>query len=246
VATGGYALKTYERFARIKQENRPLARHQSAGAAKLSLNVGTIVEEAMLKVRLVRSRGAKGNAGSTGALGRGGRMLGEIEEYFIEGLVVAIPLCLAARSCLRAAFGRRCLCLAPMNRRQGASIWAASFRSRPISPSGSEIARRQARLERLAGSGCATGCRAGASVAVPGVRELVVETFPRADKHYLVCYPLRAAGASDARDAFDAAARNARAPGARFVAMNMRWRCGIGRRVSMIGRPARSRRTVRS
>ena len=40
----------------------------------------------MLKVRLVRSRG--GGSGSTGALGRGGRMLGEIEEYFIEGLVV--------------------------------------------------------------------------------------------------------------------------------------------------------------
>ena len=50
------------------------------------LNVGTIVEETMLKVRLVRSRG--GGSGSTGALGRGGRMLGEIEEYFIEGLVV--------------------------------------------------------------------------------------------------------------------------------------------------------------
>ncbi len=41
----------------------------------------------MLKVRLVRSRGAR-ETGSTGALGRGGRMLGEIEEYFIEGLVV--------------------------------------------------------------------------------------------------------------------------------------------------------------
>ena len=40
----------------------------------------------MLKVRLVRSRG--GGAGSTGMIGRGGRMLGEIEEYFIEGLVV--------------------------------------------------------------------------------------------------------------------------------------------------------------
>jgi ATP-dependent Lhr-like helicase len=49
------------------------------------LNVGTIVEEAMLKVRLVRSRG--GGAGATGMIGRGGRMLGEIEEYFIEGLV---------------------------------------------------------------------------------------------------------------------------------------------------------------
>src|SRR5256885_14819332 len=40
----------------------------------------------MLKVRLVRSRG--GGSGSTGALGRGGRMLGEIEEAFIEGLVI--------------------------------------------------------------------------------------------------------------------------------------------------------------
>src|SRR5262249_4839432 len=49
------------------------------------LNVGTIVEEAMLKVKLVRSRGA--GSGSTGALLRGGRILGEIAEYFIEGLV---------------------------------------------------------------------------------------------------------------------------------------------------------------
>jgi len=50
------------------------------------LNVGTIVEDTMLKVRLVRSRG--GGTGSTGALGRGGRMLGAIEEAFSEGLVV--------------------------------------------------------------------------------------------------------------------------------------------------------------
>ena len=35
VATGGYALKTYERFARIKQDkSRPLARRQSAGCGK--------------------------------------------------------------------------------------------------------------------------------------------------------------------------------------------------------------------
>jgi ATP-dependent Lhr-like helicase len=31
---------------------------------------------------------------------------------------------------------------------------------------------------------------AGGDVSrMPGPRELVVETFPRADKHYLVCYP---------------------------------------------------------
>src|SRR6202040_3868943 len=87
VATGGYALKTYERFARIKQDKSGRWRVANPKVRQsYRLNVGTIVEEAMLKVRLVRSRGS--SSGSTGALGRGGRMLGEIEEYFIEGLVV--------------------------------------------------------------------------------------------------------------------------------------------------------------
>src|SRR5664279_2225648 len=89
VATGGYALKTYERFARIKQDKQGRWRVTNPHVRQsYRLNVGTIVEESMLKVRLVRSRGSKGNEGSTGAVGRGGRMLGEIEEYFIEGLVV--------------------------------------------------------------------------------------------------------------------------------------------------------------
>ena len=86
VATGGYALKTYERFARIKQDKQGRWRVTNPRVRQsYRLNVGTIVEEAMLKVRLVRGRG--GGAGSTGMIGRGGRMLGEIEEYFIEGLV---------------------------------------------------------------------------------------------------------------------------------------------------------------
>src|SRR5207342_2826723 len=86
VATGGYALKTYERFARIKQDKQGKWRVANPRVRQsYRLNVGTIVEEAMLKVRLVRSRA--GGSGSTGALARGGRMLGEIEEYFIEGLV---------------------------------------------------------------------------------------------------------------------------------------------------------------
>ena len=87
VATGGYALKTYERFARIKQDKQGRWRVANPKVRQsYRLNVGTIVEEPMLKVRLVRGRG--GGSGSTGMLGRGGRMLGEIEEYFIEGLVV--------------------------------------------------------------------------------------------------------------------------------------------------------------
>src|SRR5690606_1618367 len=87
VATGGYALKSYERFARIRQDKEGRWRVANPRARQsYRLNVGTIVEEAMLKVRLVRSRHG-GGKGPTGAIARGGRMLGEIEEYFIEGLV---------------------------------------------------------------------------------------------------------------------------------------------------------------
>src|SRR5213079_1666874 len=87
VATGGYALKSYERFARIKQDKDGRWRVTNPRVRQsYRLNVGTIVEESMLKVRLVRSRG--GASGLTGALGRGGRALGEIEEAFIEGLVI--------------------------------------------------------------------------------------------------------------------------------------------------------------
>ena len=68
VATGGYALKTYERFARIKQDKQGRWRVANPRVRQsYRLNVGTIVEDTMLKVRLVRSRG--GGSGSTGAIG---------------------------------------------------------------------------------------------------------------------------------------------------------------------------------
>ncbi len=84
VASGGYALKSYERFARIRQGADGKWRVANPRVRQMyRLNVGTIVEEQMLKVRLVRSR--RGGAGVTGAIARGGRVLGQIEEYFIEG-----------------------------------------------------------------------------------------------------------------------------------------------------------------
>ncbi len=80
VATGGYALKTYDRFARIRQGVDGLWRISHPRVAQqYRLNVGTIIEEALLNVRVSRNRGA-------GFAGRGGRVLGRIEEYFIETL----------------------------------------------------------------------------------------------------------------------------------------------------------------
>ncbi len=53
VATGGYALRAYERFAKIVKGNDGLWRVRDARIAQqYRLNVGTIIEATMMKVRL--------------------------------------------------------------------------------------------------------------------------------------------------------------------------------------------------
>ncbi|MGL5138730.1 MAG: DEAD/DEAH box helicase, partial [Beijerinckiaceae bacterium] len=78
VATGGYALKAYERFAKIRQDSDGRWRASNPRVVQAyRMNVGTIVEATMLKVRF-------GRAGR-GAIG--GRVIGEVEEYFAETMV---------------------------------------------------------------------------------------------------------------------------------------------------------------
>jgi len=70
VATGGYALANYERWHKLFQDS--LGRYQVAGeqvARRYRMNIGTIVEATTLKVRL-----------------GGGASLGEVEEYFAQQL----------------------------------------------------------------------------------------------------------------------------------------------------------------
>lgn len=82
VATGGYALRAYERYAKIKLTADGTWRltHPRFGQA-YRLNVGTIIESPMLKVRLGGK--VRGNGPVTG-----GRLLGEVEEYFCEQMKV--------------------------------------------------------------------------------------------------------------------------------------------------------------
>lgn len=71
VATGGYALAAYDRWHRLKE--LPGGRWMLASplvARQFRMNVGTIVELPLLKVKLRR-----------------GPILGEVEEAFIQGLV---------------------------------------------------------------------------------------------------------------------------------------------------------------
>ena len=82
VATGGYALKGYERYAKLKPpgDGRLRLAHPLL-AQQYRLNIGTIVEAEMLKVRLASVATARGKRIVTG-----GRVLGELEEWFLSQL----------------------------------------------------------------------------------------------------------------------------------------------------------------
>ncbi len=81
VATGGYALAAYDKWHRLKQ--LPDGRWMLASplvARQFRMNVGTIVELPLLKVKLRR-----------------GPILGEVEEAFIQGLVPGDTFVFAGR-----------------------------------------------------------------------------------------------------------------------------------------------------
>ncbi|HEV7636137.1 MAG TPA: ligase-associated DNA damage response DEXH box helicase, partial [Bradyrhizobium sp.] len=191
VATGGYALKTYERFARIKQDKQGRWRVTNPRVRQsYRLNVGTIVEDTMLKVRLVRSRG--GGTGSTGALGRGGRMLGQIEEAFIEGLVVGDTFVFGGEVVRYEALAEDQVYVSRANDKDAKvpSYMGGKF------PLSTYLAERVRNLldDKRAWSGLPEQVRDWLSLQreisqVPGARQLLVETFPRGNKHYLACYP---------------------------------------------------------
>ncbi len=75
VSTGGYALKTYDRFRRIVKGPDGLWRARNADTVRRHrMNVGAIVSPATLNVRIA------------GRGGKGGRKIGEVEEGYLEVL----------------------------------------------------------------------------------------------------------------------------------------------------------------
>ncbi|MES5487841.1 ligase-associated DNA damage response DEXH box helicase [Bradyrhizobium sp. INPA03-11B] len=191
VATGGYALKTYERFARIRQDKQGRWRVTNPKVRQsYRLNVGTIIEETMLKVRLVRSRA--GGHGSTGAIARGGRMLGEIEEVFIEGLVPGDTFVFGGEVVRYEALVEDQVYVSRANDKDAKvpSYMGGKF---PLSTYLAERVRKLLDNSR-AWKALPDQVHDWLSLQrkfsrVPAVRELLVETFPRGGSHYLVCYP---------------------------------------------------------
>jgi len=186
VATGGYALKAYERFARIRLGNDGLWRVANPNVAqRYRLNVGTIVEADMLKVRLVRSRASK-------LIRRGGRVLGEVEEYFVETMVPGDTF----------VFSGEILRYETLVEDEVHVSRAAAEDPKVPAYAGGKFPLSTYLADRV--RGIISDPQAWRALPtqvcewleiqqwrsqMPDRGELLVETFPRADKHYLVCYP---------------------------------------------------------
>lgn len=192
VATGGYALRSYERFAKLRQDK---AGHWRASHARViqqyRMNVGTIVESTMLKVRLGRARSAK--PGQPSRIMGGGRVLGEIEEYFAETMTPGDTFIFAGEVLrLEGISGNEAIC---SRAAAGTDPKIPSYAGGKFPLSTFLAARVRAMLaspKEWAGlpeevSSWLHAQRLKSRLPQPG--ELLVETFPRGGRFYLVAYP---------------------------------------------------------
>ncbi len=187
VATGGYALKAYERFAKIRQgkDSRWLITHPRI-AQRYRMNVGTIVEADMIKVRLVRSRR------SGAVVPRGGRILGEVEEYFIETLSPGDTFVFAGEILKYEALGEDEVYVSRAN---ATDPKVPAYEGGKFPLSTYLAARVRALLAKPEAWGALPEqVREWLEIQkwrslLPKAGDLLVETFPRAAKYYLVCYP---------------------------------------------------------
>jgi ATP-dependent Lhr-like helicase len=176
VADGGYALGGYERYRRLRRDRE--GRYRVASPAHLRryrMNVGTIVEAPTVRVKLKR-----------------GRVLGEVEEYFVQGLLPGDSFVFAGELLtfegLREtwaevtrgpaggepkvpAYAGGRLPLSTHLAERVRAMLEAPGRWRDLPPAAAEWLRLQRRRSVL-----------------PPAEGLLVETFPRGQKQFLVAY----------------------------------------------------------
>jgi len=175
VRTGGYALKAYERFQRIRETtDGRLEVADKRVAQSYRMNVGTIVEAAVVKVRMGR-----------------GRILGEIEEYFVQWLRPGDTFLFSGRLLTFQGMRENFVECTPGGEGEPA-VPAYMGGKLPLT---TQLATRvRGMLEDSATWPTLPGpveewleLQRWRSV-LPKADSLLVETFPRADREYLVAY----------------------------------------------------------
>jgi ATP-dependent Lhr-like helicase len=186
VATGGYALRTYERYARIRKTAEGRWRVSNpAVAQQYRLNLGTIVEAPMLNIRMVKR-------GPGGRIGRGGAALGKVEEYFTEQLSPGDTFIFSGKV-LRFEGIRENECLASQAYSNDPKIPSYAGGKFPLSTYLADQVRSMLadpdRWHRLPNQVRDWLELQKEKSMVPRRDELLIETFPRASKAYMVVYP---------------------------------------------------------
>jgi len=189
VATGGYALRAYERFAKIVKGNDGLWRVRDGKIAQqYRLNVGTIVEATMIKVRLGKTSRAR-----PGTVLPRGRILGEIEEYFAETMTPGDTFLFAGEVLrfegiaedevlvTRAASGTD----PKIPSYEGGKFPLSTFLAARVR----EILADPFEWDRLPPQMTEWLLQQRRRSIVPGPRDLLVETFPRGNRFYMTCFP---------------------------------------------------------
>ncbi|MHA1567105.1 MAG: ligase-associated DNA damage response DEXH box helicase, partial [Alphaproteobacteria bacterium] len=175
VANGGYALGGYERFRRLSLDDH--GRYTIAApifAQRYRMNAGTIVESATLKVRLGR-----------------GRVLGEVEEYFVTAMSPGDTFIFAGRL-LRFERIHEMSVETSVGRGDAPKVPAYAGGRLPLSTHLADRVRA-----RLADPGSWGELPPAVHEwlqiqqwrsRLPGRDDLLIETFPRGNKQYLVAY----------------------------------------------------------
>jgi ATP-dependent Lhr-like helicase len=181
VSTGGYALKTYDRFRRIVrgEDGRWRARNGQVAQAH-RLNVGAIVSPAVLSVRLAM-RG-----------GRGGRKIGEVEEGMLEMLDPGDTFIFAGQTWALEAVTNLDVLVRPANDRDakmpswgGSKFALSTFLAKRVR----ELMYDQDHW-RVLPSDVREWLEAQREHSViPREDEMLLETFPRGRRHFMCVYP---------------------------------------------------------
>jgi ATP-dependent Lhr-like helicase len=197
VATGGYALKTYDRYCRIVRlpDGRWVARTAN-DARQHRMNVGAIVEAVQLNVRLAsfvskQAPGAPGSKSEQRAV-RAGRKLGEIEEGFVSGLTPGDTF-LFSGEILKLIGVQGTDVLAVRSKADKPAVPSYNGGKFPLTTFLADRVRQMihdpTQWDALPGQVREWFEIQRARSAIPPPDHLLVETFPRAARFYLVCYP---------------------------------------------------------
>jgi ATP-dependent helicase Lhr and Lhr-like helicase len=188
VATGGYALKAYERYAKLRpQADGTLRLSHPRLAMAYRLNMGTIVEDEMIKVRLAHVKRRLGKRVITG-----GRSLGEVEEWFVSQLTIGQTFMFAGEILRHEGMDEFGALATRSNDReamvpsyQGGKFPLSTYLAARVREMLSDPSQWQALPPQVKGWLSLQRFRS----VVPKANQMLVETFPRAEKHYMVCYP---------------------------------------------------------